>query len=669
MSVGTKVGLDDYFGAGGTREGLERCVVDRLPNAESGSRGQGSSEDFAYMGSTPEPWDEPVPLADPPRPPFPTDTLPTRLRSFVDALALATQTPAALSAMLCVAVLAASAANRVAVRIRAGWVEPINIFVLVALPPGNRKTQVFKEAVAPLEEHEAREAKRLAPEIAQAATRRKIGEQVLAKAQQAAASAEPGEWSELTVKAEEQARLVAEMKIPEPPRLIVDDCSPEKLANLLTHHDGRIAAMSAEGGLFDMIAGRYGASGVPNLDVYLKGHAGDTLRVDRVGRPSEFVANPALTVALAVQPDVVRGLVDKPGFRGRGLLARFHYGMPDSLVGRRAIAPPPVPDPVREAYAAVVRGVLALRPLREDDGSPKPQELRLGDDAAAAFLAFEEELEPRLSPAGDLAHVADWAAKLAGAVARWAGILHVAERAEVGDEAPWDAPIEAHTMEAAIRIAREFLAPHALAAFGEMGADPTLEDAHHVLRWLEGHPTDTEGNPMDAISKRDLYQRLRLRFAHPGDLDPALRILTEHGYLRECPQPEQKGPGRKPSPRFEINPRWRSQNARNAQKPSERTDSEVIVHSVNGRDAPAEGGPSAANGGCRASRTTSSPDASPAVEVTARRIVALDPDELMAYRTELSAASDDDPHLSHDRAALAHAERLMIGQWPEGVAP
>ena len=92
----------------------------------------------------------------------------------------------------------------------------------------------------------------------------------------------------------------------------------EAVASLLAEQ-GRIAVMSAEGGMFETIAGRY-SQGVANLDVYLKGFSGDTLRVDRKTRPPEYVKKPALTMALTVQPAVIKDLAVKPGFRGRGLL-------------------------------------------------------------------------------------------------------------------------------------------------------------------------------------------------------------------------------------------------------------------------------------------------------------------------------------------------------------
>jgi hypothetical protein len=62
------------------------------------------------------------------------------------------------------------------------------------------------------------------------------------------------------------------------------DATPEALAGLLATY-GRIALVSPEGDVFDQMAGRYNQAVGPNLGVYLKGQAGDLLRIDRRGRP------------------------------------------------------------------------------------------------------------------------------------------------------------------------------------------------------------------------------------------------------------------------------------------------------------------------------------------------------------------------------------------------
>jgi Protein of unknown function (DUF3987) len=156
---------------------------------------------------------------------------------------------------------------------------------------------------------------------------------------------------------------------------------------LLHEHGGRLAILSPEGGIFDLIAGRYSSTGAPNLDHVLKGHAGDPILVDRVGRPGEIIPRPALTIGLAVQPEVLRGLIARPGFHGRGLLARFLYAIPNTTLGRRVVDVEPVHHTLRSNYHRHIRALLALThptplPLPLTRGGPKGR--RPKDDVRAA---------------------------------------------------------------------------------------------------------------------------------------------------------------------------------------------------------------------------------------------------------------------------------------------
>jgi replicative DNA helicase len=340
--------------------------------------------------------------------------------------------------------------------------------------------------------------------------------------------------------------------VPPLPRLLADDTTAEALASLMADQGGRIALLSAEGGPFDAMAGRYQGGGV-YLDPYLKGHAGDELRIDRKGRGAEYVERPALTVGLAVQPDVLRKLPDHPGFRGRGLLARFLYALPVNTVGSRTIAPPAVPEEIAERYRvdlyALARSLLDEREAAKLVGSEDPIVLTLTAPAAVRLTEFEAEIEPRLHPHhGDLAHIADWASKLVGAVARIAGLLHLAARLRDG----WALPVNDATITDAVTIGR-YLTDHALAVFDLMGgADPTLDDARYLLAWIER-------TGAKAFTRRELFTALpRGRFAKVDALDPPLALLVEHSYLRLLPPPERSaGPGRPASPGFEVNPLWR----------------------------------------------------------------------------------------------------------------
>ena len=120
-------------------------------------------------------------------------------------------------------------------------------------------------------------------------------------AKAAAGKADDNARDELLAQAISLHEAAEAIEIPPLPRILADDVTPEACASLLVEQDGRLAVISAEGGIFDIMAGRYSGH-VPVLDVWLKGHSGDPLRVDRKGREPEYVERPALTLSLMVQP-------------------------------------------------------------------------------------------------------------------------------------------------------------------------------------------------------------------------------------------------------------------------------------------------------------------------------------------------------------------------------
>jgi replicative DNA helicase len=487
-------------------------------------------------------WEPPVPFgAAGPVTAFPVEVLPGWLGEYVAAVAIATQTPPDLAGMLALAVLATVAAGAVEVEPRPGWREPLCLFVAVGMDAGTRKSSVFTALTRPVADFERDQAAAALPAITETAVLRRIADQAAAAAEAAAGRAPAPQQEEARAEAIARAAEAANLIVPPVPRWLVDDATPEALAGLLATY-GRIALLSPEGDVFDQMAGRYNQGAGPNLGVYLKGHAGDLLKVDRRGRPPEYVERPCLTIGLTVQPEVLRGLAGRPGFGGRGLLARFLYSLPPSLVGRRQAGAPPVPQPVADRYALELHALAAsLAAPAEDDG---PAVLTLDQEAAELLLAFERELEPRLAAgSGDLAHLAGWAAKLAGATCRLAGLLHLAGHLRDG----WAQPITTETFACAIRLAN-YLTDHARAVFDLMGADPRVDDARWLLDWI----TRTGRTQ---FSRRDAHQAARGRFQKATDLEPALALLAEHGHLRRVDaDPAGSKGGRPPSPRFLVNP-------------------------------------------------------------------------------------------------------------------
>jgi len=486
-------------------------------------------------------WEIPVPLGFGELPTFPVEAVPPPYREWILAEAEATQTPLDLPGMLSFAVVAAVGAKKFEVVVRPGYQQSVNVYVGVVLPPAHRKSGVFRTATDPIEEYERQEITRIEPELSEAASKQRILKGALKKKEEYASNAK---------KAEDRQRLTNEAvalskeldSFPEvaQPRMLTDDSSPESLKTLLANHGGRMAVMSAEGNVFDMMAGMYSKTGMPNLDVYLKAHEGDTIKVDRVGRPSEHVEKPALTVAVTIQPEVLIGLAQKRIFRGRGLLGRFLFVIPESTLGRRNPNPPPVPEEVFQRYR---QGILHLARLpfgEGPDGRPTANLLRFSPEASARWTAFLAELEPMLGDGGALDSVQDWAGKLAGAVARIAGTLHLMEMG-----AAWAQPVAVETVENAIQIGR-YLVPHNLAALAMVGADPAVEDARYLLAWIRRHGKRS-------FTQRDAHRGGQHRFARSEDLIPGLDLLEGHGYIRKRPEAPAR-PGKKPSPKWDVNP-------------------------------------------------------------------------------------------------------------------
>lgn len=502
-------------------------------------------------------WGDPLPIGPAANVPvFPVETLPPWLRNWVTAVAVALQCPVDLPAMLALAVLSLCGAKKYTVRVRPDWDEPINLYVAVALKPGESKSPAFAAAIRPVARFVAEERKRSDPEIRAALARADVGLKRIDQLKTRAAKAgDPADHAKFLALVEEAVFEQSAIEVPVPLRLVLDDVTAESLEVVLRQQGGRIAIMSDEGGPFELMGGRY-SDGIPNIDVYLKGHSGSPIATDRIGREGGSVQSPAITIGLAIQPDVITSLQNKKGFRGRGLLARFLWSIPHSRVGSRAADSPPVPSELRQAYDEAVSALLRLPAEKDELGEIRSRALDLSPAAYALLVEFKDAIEPFLGPSGDLESIADWGNKLAGTVIRLAGLLHLADHAlELKDGV--FAFIGEGEMRRALRIG-DFLCAHARIAFDLMEADPVARLARYILAWIQR--TGAVG-----FTLREAYQPLRARFRAPAELNAPLELLIEHDVIRRRPDPPRSGRGRLPSPTFDVNPQIHAQKSQKSE--------------------------------------------------------------------------------------------------------
>jgi len=493
-------------------------------------------------------WEEPpVSLAAVPvLPAFPAGAFPAWIEAEISALAESTQTPRDLAAMVVLGVLAAACSRRATVKITADWSEPVNLYAVPAMPSGIRKSTVYNTLTAPLMTAEQMLADAAREAITEARSTRAIADKAASKAEKAAADAAASadlsaeDKKKFADDAIAKVKLAEAIEVPVVPRLVAGDITPEKMAQLLSEQGGRLAVLSDEGGPLVSLAGRYSTSKEPDAEVWLMGHSGyGEIRVDRIGRPPDRVKNPALTVCLAVQPVVLRRLHRIPQLRDRGLLGRFLYSMPPDNVGYRKVRTTPVPYEVAAAYLMRMTEVATTLA-----GWTDPMALQLDGGAQEKLHKLRGAIEPRLRPDSDLYHMREWANKLAGAVARIAGLLHIAQH--VGEA--YKHMVSEQTMDKAIMVGG-YLTEHAIAVFSYMGADPAIEDAREVLGWLSR-------KRRAQFTQRDLHRAMQTRFRKVDDTEAALTVLSGSGWIREVKTigPGRQG-GRSPSPLFDVHPK------------------------------------------------------------------------------------------------------------------
>ena len=488
----------------------------------------------------PDDWPELVSLDSPNLPALDPACLPGWAGEYARALSLHTETPFELAAGMILIACATAASRRIRVMVGPGYFEPCNLWTVVALPPGNRKSAVQSAATAPLLAWERDQNEIIAPEIKRLTSELKTLE-ARAKDKRSRAAREKD-----ARKAEAFAREAAEIEgdlpqIPVPPRLWTSDATPEQLGPTLATHGECLGWLSSEGGIFDLLQGRY-SNGIPNLDLVLKAHSGDPERVDRGSRPAVYLRSPRLCIGLSPQPDVLRGLAAKPGFRGRGLLARFLYLLPASPLGFRKLQATAIPEGVRNAYSAGIRAMLDSPIAIDEHGEERPHLIRLSSEAHGEWLAFALAVEMQMQPGRELEHFTDWAGKAPGAAARLAGVLHAIKHAH-GE--PWNAVVTVETMTDALEI-MAVISRHSLAALDMMGADPTVAAARVVWKWVER-------NRLSDFRIRDAFNALRGTFPRVSNLQQALAVLEERGYI-EISEPLPVGPGRPQSPTVYVRP-------------------------------------------------------------------------------------------------------------------
>lgn len=478
-------------------------IIDYLIHAEGLSKAEAIHK-LKYELTMPE-WKPPIPFDEVRLPRFPVDALPMPLCDWVKSVAKNTATPVDMPAVCALAVLSCALQGKYVVFAKEGYTEPLNLYILLIANSGERKSAVVRLMTEPIYRYEDRENERRKEIIAQEQNElEKLKGQISALKQNG--------------KSEDAAELMKQCREMEKNptktlRMVADDVTPEALTSMLAENNGILTIISTEGGLFDTLAGRY--SNTLSIDTILKAYSGDRIRVDRKGRESEVINNPALTMLLSVQSNVLDGLMQNAAFKSRGLTARILYSKPKSKIGTRTFDTPDYSQKLKVFYDKLIDGLLDI----SYDKIYSAKLIRLSEEAYQEVSNYFAWLEPQLTE--ELRNMDGWAEKAVGNTLRIAGLLHCVKHKNKADEKE----ISSDTVKQAIRISKYFL-KHAQYSYLFMGADKTFHGAQRIIKKLQEQP-QTE------LTKYQVYRLVRYEFSTVSEITPMIDLLVEHGYLRE----------------------------------------------------------------------------------------------------------------------------------------
>lgn len=305
---------------------------------------------------------------------FPLDALPEPMRSMVRSTAAATSTDPSYAALACLVTATSCVGNRVSAVVRDGWTEPCVAWGCLVGRSGTLKSPVLRlvtRAIVELYKQDRAEFQSRVAEHA-AAVQRYAAELADWKRQQ------KGKGTPTTDPPIE----------PEPPRekrLLVSDCTIEKLGSLLQENPLGLLIVRDE--VAALVAGfdRY-SNGHADLPAYLSFHDAHSVVIDRKSEAATlFVERAAVSILGGVQPAVLRRVFGNRE-RESGLLGRFLLVHPPEKPQRWTDAG--LPDETADAWRELLAGLQGIPPAADDAGYVRPHFIPLGDEAKSLFIPW-----------------------------------------------------------------------------------------------------------------------------------------------------------------------------------------------------------------------------------------------------------------------------------------
>lgn len=386
-------------------------------------------------------------------PPFPLHCLPEAAGAMAKEIARVTTSQSAeLAGVSVLGVLSAALGAGLQIVTGPERLTRPNLFIMAIAESGTGKGEAFKLAAKPFENAEAEEIERF-----EMRTRPRLLAELSVAEKRAKklcndAAKEKDKHSRIAAMDEyrqaEEERVALEKNLESAPRWKVGDVTKEALAIVMQGQPGEAAAsLSSEArGIFAIVKGRYAKEG-GDEDFYCSAYSGDSVAVDRVGRPRVMLRSPCLSILWMVQPDASRRAFEDETLTESGLLPRFLIFdakvEPKERDGETAC----IPKDVNESWKSLVVRLLEYR-----GRGGEAAHATMTPEAAAILREYENENIRARQRSGTLHDLASYVARWAENAWKVALLLHAARHGNLAHASS----LVAQTASDAVEVVRWF---------------------------------------------------------------------------------------------------------------------------------------------------------------------------------------------------------------------
>lgn len=326
---------------------------------------------------------------------------------------------------------------------------------------------------------------------------------------------------------------------PQRRRLLVQDSTPEKLAEILAGNPSGTLHLRDELAGWLTSFDRYTPGG---REFWLEAYGGRPFVIDRKGNPEPtMVPFNGVSVVGGIQPEKLADALFGKGKPDDGLVARFLWAWPDRVDYQR---PHRVTD--YAALEAIYSRLDGLGWAVDADGYEKAVTLALDANAADVFEQFERANRNAGDEAAGL--YKSFCGKLPGMVLRLALVAELGAWAYRGGAEPQS--ISVKTIAAVAEFIDEYAKPMALRVFGDAVLPPVERNAATLARLIIRQK-------LKRVNARDLkrtpYKQHLPSMREAEPLNDALAFLVEADWLKATGARSGDTPGRQ-STDFIVNP-------------------------------------------------------------------------------------------------------------------